>query len=197
MPAIDLDELSSPATAGGATQGSTLHELFSPDSVAVVGATDRERSVGRTVLCNLLQGSYKGRVYPINPGREELFGRRCYAAIGQVAETVDLVIVVTPAATVPGIVAECVKAKTKGIVVISAGFKEKGAEGVALEQQIRSILWGSETRLIGPNCLGLMNPWAGLNATFAHDTVRPGTVACLSQSRALVTAILALSLVEQ
>ena len=197
MPAIDLDERSSPATAGWRTQGSTLDKLFSPDSVAVVGATDRERSVGRTVLCNLLQGSYKGRVYPINPGREELFGRRCYAAIGQVAETVDLVIVVTPAATVPGIVAECVKAKTKGIVVISAGFKEKGAEGVALEQQIRSILWGSETRLIGPNCLGLMNPWAGLNATFAQDTVRPGNVAFLSQSGALLTAILDWSLVEQ
>ncbi|HKW63733.1 MAG TPA: bifunctional acetate--CoA ligase family protein/GNAT family N-acetyltransferase [Candidatus Acidoferrum sp.] len=178
-------------------RGSILDRLFFPNSVAVVGATDRVHSVGRTVVCNLMNGSYKGRVYPVNPGRAELFGRRCYSRISEVPEAVDLVVVVTPASTVPEVVAECVKARSKGIVVISAGFKEKGPEGVALEKEIRSILRGSPTRLIGPNCLGLMNPAIGLNATFAEDIARSGNVAFLSQSGALLTAILDWSFVEQ
>ncbi|MGB9464324.1 MAG: bifunctional acetate--CoA ligase family protein/GNAT family N-acetyltransferase, partial [Candidatus Acidiferrum sp.] len=140
---------------------------------------------------------YKGRVYAVNPRRTELFGQRCYATIGAVPEAVDLVIVVTPAPTVPGVVAECVRADAKAVVVISAGFKEKGPEGAELERQIHSELSQGATRLIGPNCLGLMNPWLGLNATFAHDIVRPGNVAFLSQSGALLTAILDWSLVEQ
>jgi acetyltransferase len=176
---------------------SPLACFFSPASVAVIGATDREGSVGRTVVGNLLAGTYKGRVYAVNPRRAELFGQGCYASIGAVPEAVDLVVVVTPAPTVPGIVAECVKANAKAVVVISAGFKEKGLEGLALEQQIQSELSRGATRLIGPNCLGLMNPWIGLNATFAQDIVRPGNVAFLSQSGALLTAILDWSMVEQ
>lgn len=174
-----------------------LAHFFSPASVAVVGATDREGSVGHTVTKNLVRGTYKGRVYAVNPRRTELFGQRCYATIGAVTEAVDLVVIVTPALTVPGIVAECVKANAKAVVVISAGFKENGPEGAALEQQIKSELSRSATRLIGPNCLGLMNPRIGLNATFAQDIVRPGNVAFLSQSGALLTAILDWSLAEQ
>ncbi|HYL62745.1 MAG TPA: bifunctional acetate--CoA ligase family protein/GNAT family N-acetyltransferase [Candidatus Methylomirabilis sp.] len=173
-----------------------LASLFSPVSVAVIGATDREASVGRTVIGNLVDGTYKGRVYPVNPRRTKLFDRICYPKIGQVPEAVDLAIVVTPAFTVPGVVAECVAANAKALVVISAGFKEKGPEGLALEQQIVRALRGTTTRLLGPNCLGLMNPWIGLNATFAQDSVRPGNVAFLSQSGALLTAILDWSLVE-
>jgi acetyltransferase len=174
-----------------------LVHFFSPASVAVIGATDREGSVGRTVVSNLLAGTYKGRVYAVNPRRTELFGQRCYASIGAVPEAVDLVVVITPAPTVPGVIAECVKANAKAVVVISAGFKEKGQEGVVLERQIQSELSRGATRLIGPNCLGLMNPWIGLNATFAQDIVRPGNVAFLSQSGALLTAILDWSLLEQ
>jgi len=176
---------------------SLLEYFFSPASVAVIGATDREASVGRTVLSNLLAETYKGRVYAVNPRRKELFGRHCYETIGSVPEAVDLVVVVTPAPTVPAVVAECVKANAKAVVVISAGFKERGPEGIALERQIQSELSRGAARLIGPNCLGLMNPWIGLNATFARDIVRPGRVAFLSQSGALLTAILDWSLVEQ
>ena len=176
---------------------SPLARFFLPASVAVVGATDRDGSVGSTVLANLLSGAYKGHVYAVNPHRSEIFGMPCYASIGAVPEPVDLVIVVTPALTVPGVVAECVKANANAIVVISAGFKEKGAEGATLERQIQIALSRSTTRLIGPNCLGLMNPWVGLNATFAKDTVLPGNVAFLSQSGALLTAILDWSLAEQ
>jgi acetyltransferase len=197
MPVLDSTISATPQSTALQSRGSALESLFAPHSVAVIGATDREGSVGRTVIHNLLRGGYKGRVFPINPHRKELFGKRCYPSIADVPEPVDLVIIVTPAATVPAIVADCVKAKSKGIVVISAGFKEKGPEGAALEQQIRSTLRGTDTRLIGPNCLGLMNPSIGLNATFAQDIVRPGNVAFLSQSGALLTAILDWSLVEQ
>lgn len=176
---------------------SPLDCFFSPASVAVIGATDREGSVGRTVVNNLLVGNYKGRVYTVNPRRTELFGQRCYESISAVPEAVDLVVIVTPAPTVPGVVAECVTVNAKAVVVISAGFKEKGSDGLRLEREIQSELSRGATRLIGPNCLGLMNPWIGLNATFARDIVRPGNIAFLSQSGALLTAILDWSLVEQ
>lgn len=174
-----------------------LRSFFSPASVSLIGATEREGSVGCTVLRNLLQGAYKGRVFPVNPKRSELFGLRCYPAIGAIPEAVDLAVIVTPARTVPGIIAECVDAQVAAAVVISAGFKEKGAEGSALEREIKVQLGRGATRLIGPNCLGLMNPWLGLNATFAHDIARPGKVAFLSQSGALLTAVLDWSLIEE
>ena len=173
-----------------------LCHFFLPASVAVIGATDRPGSVGNTVLRNLI-ASYKGQVYPINPGRREVCGLKCYASLRVVPEPVDLVVIVIPARAVPQIVAECVAANAKAIIVISAGFKEQGPEGAALEKQIRSHLQGSATRLIGPNCLGLMNPLIGLNATFAEDIARSGNVAFLSQSGALLTAILDWSFLEQ
>src|SRR5262245_3673655 len=175
----------------------TLSYFFSPASVAVVGATDRAGSVGGTVLKNLLTGTYKRRVYAVNPARTGVFGLPCHASIGAVPEAVDLVVVVTPADKVPGIVSECVRVEAKSVVVITAGFKEKGPEGVALEKQIQSELKAGKTRLIGPNCLGLMNPLIGLNATFAQDIALPGSVAFLSQSGALLTAILDWSLGER
>jgi acetyltransferase len=173
-----------------------LHCFFSPASVALIGATDRPGSVGNTVVRNLLR-SYRGRVYAVNPSRKEACGLPCFASIRAVLEAVDLAVIVIPANAVPEVVAECVGAQAKSIVVISAGFKEKGPEGAALEKQIRSHLKGSATRLIGPNCLGLMNPVVGLNATFAEDIARPGSVAFLSQSGALLTAILDWSFEEQ
>jgi acetyltransferase len=174
----------------------SLHCFFSPTAVAVIGATDRRGSVGDTVIRNLLRG-YKGGVYAVNPGRTEVCGLPCYASIRAVPEAVDLAVIVIPASGVPQAVPECVAAKAKSIVVISAGFKEKGPEGAALERQVQKYLAGSATRLIGPNCLGLMNPLIGLNATFAQDIARPGSVAFLSQSGALLTAILDWSFLEQ
>ena len=184
------------ATVSQITGHSPMMSFFSPASVAVSGATDREGSVGRTVLKNLQQGSYKGRVFAVNPRRSEIFGGPCYAAIGAIPEPAELAVIVTPATSVPNIVGECVKAGVKAIVVISAGFKEMGADGVALERDIQAELRKGATRLIGPNCLGIMNPWSGLNATFAHDIARQGSVAFLSQSGALLTAILDWSLSE-
>src|SRR5262252_1433037 len=173
-----------------------LQRLFSPASVAVIGATDRLGSVGHTVLQNLV-GSYNGRIYAVNPGRKQVCGLPSYASVGKLPEAVDLAVIVIPAAAVPAAVGECVASKVASIVVISAGFKEKGPEGAALEKEIQKHLRRSMTRLIGPNCLGVMNPLIGLNATFAEDIARPGKVAFLSQSGALLTAILDWSFAEQ
>jgi acetyltransferase len=168
-----------------------LDALFSPSSVAVIGATDRPGTVGRTVLENLLHG-FQGAVYAVNTRHEEVLGLKAYKSIRDIPHPVDLAVVATPAATVPQLIAECVDAGVKSAVVISAGFKERGAEGIALEQQIQAQLRRSSSplRLIGPNCLGIMNPAVGLNATFAKDAPKAGNVAFLSQSGALLTAIL-------
>ncbi len=174
----------------------SLRSFFAPGSVALIGATDREGSVGKTVLENLL-ATYKGKIYPVNPQRKAIGNMDCYTSISAVPEPVDLVVISIPADAVPSVVAECVAARSKSIVVISAGFKEKGPHGAALEKEIQSQLQGSTTRLIGPNCLGVMNPLLGLNATFAQRIAQPGNVAFLSQSGALLTAILDWSLEEQ
>jgi len=166
-----------------------LDAMFAPGSVAVIGATDRPGTVGRTVLDNLLHG-FQGKVYPVNPKHEAVLGIKAYKSIRDVPLPVDLAVIATPAVTVPHLIGECVDAGTKSAVVISAGFKERGAEGVALERQIQEQLRRGSMRLIGPNCLGIMSPTIGLNATFAKDAPRAGNVAFLSQSGALLTAIL-------
>jgi acetyltransferase len=168
----------------------SLDALFAPESVVVIGATDRAGTVGRTVLQNLLNPAFRGRVYPVNPHRSEVLGAEAYKSIGNVPEPVDLAVLATPAVTIPGLIGDCIAAKAKSAVVISAGFKERGAEGVALEHQIQEQLKHASMRLIGPNCLGVMNPILGMNATFAKDAPKPGNVAFLSQSGALLTAIL-------
>ncbi|HKQ85353.1 MAG TPA: acetate--CoA ligase family protein, partial [Candidatus Acidoferrales bacterium] len=175
---------------------SGLSRMFAPQSIAVIGATGREGSVGRTVIANLKSGACRERLYAVNPKHREVLGLRCYADLAELPEKVDLAVVITPAVTVPEVIGECVKSGVGAAVVISAGFKERGAEGARLEQQIRERLSGSKMRVIGPNCLGIMNPVVGVNATFAHDMAMPGSVAFLSQSGALETAILDWSLQE-
>jgi acetyltransferase len=167
-----------------------LDAMFAPASVAVIGASSRPGTVGRTVLENLLQGGFQGKVYPINAKNPEVLGQKAYPSIRDISGPVDLVVVCTPAATVPELIGECVDAGTKSVVVISAGFRELGAEGIALEKQIQEKLRRSSLRLVGPNCLGIMNPIIGLNATFAKAAPKAGTVAFLGQSGALLTAIL-------
>jgi acetyltransferase len=176
---------------------SALDSMFSPKSVAVIGATDREGSVGRTVLEKLRINTFHGQVYAVNPNHPEVLGLHTFARIGEIPEKVDLAVVVTPANTVPGVIGECVDAGVRAAVVISAGFKERGPEGAALELEIQKQLRRGAMRLVGPNCLGVMNPHVGFNATFAQDIARAGNVAFLSQSGALLTAILDWSFEEQ
>jgi acetyltransferase len=173
-----------------AGEKSGLSALFVPDSVAVIGATERTGTVGRTVLSNLIESRFRSKVYAVNPSHSEVLGLKAYKSVGDIPKQVDLAIVVTPALTVARVIGECVDGGVKAAVVISAGFRERGSEGEALEQQIRQQLRRGTMRLIGPNCLGIMNPAIGLNATFAKGTPKAGNVAFLSQSGALLTAIL-------
>lgn len=171
---------------------SALDALLAPKSVALIGATEAAGSVGRAVLENLR--AFGGRVYPVNPKRDQVLAQKAYRSIAALPEVVDLAVIVTPAATVPAIVGECARAGVKSAVIISAGFKECGPEGAALEHEI--LAQRGALRIVGPNCLGLMIPRLGFNATFAAGMARPGTVAFLSQSGALCTAILDWSLRE-
>jgi acetyltransferase len=174
-----------------------LDAMFAPASVAVIGATSRPGTVGYSVLQNLLGGKHPVKVYAVNAKHPEVLGLKSYASIRDVPGAVDLAIVATPAATVPEIIGECIEAGAKSAVVLSAGFKERGAEGAALEQQIKDKLRHSSMRLIGPNCMGIMNPAIGLNATFVKEAPRAGSVALLSQSGALLVALLDWSDKEQ
>jgi acetyltransferase len=167
-----------------------LDAIFAPKSIAVIGASQREGSVGRTVLWNLISHPFGGTVFPVNPKRHSVLGIKAYPNIAAVPEPVDLAIVITPASTVPGVIGECVDAGVKGAIVLSAGFKEIGTTGAELEQQVLQQVRRGKMRLIGPNCLGVMNPHTGLNATFAHGMALPGKVGFISQSGALCTAIL-------
>ncbi len=167
-----------------------LSALFAPKGVAVVGATEKEGSVGRTIVWNLMSSSFGGAIFPVNPKRKNILGIKAYPSIKEIPDIVDLAVIVTPAPTVPDLIGECVEKGVKGAIVISAGFKEIGPEGVELERQILEKARRGNMRIFGPNCLGVMNPVTGLNATFASAMANPGTVGFISQSGALCTAVL-------
>ncbi|HEU5325078.1 MAG TPA: acetate--CoA ligase family protein, partial [Candidatus Limnocylindria bacterium] len=167
-----------------------LDVLFAPKSVAVIGATESPGKVGRTLLANLISSPFGGTVFPVNPTRASVLGVKAYPDLASIPDPVELAVIVTPAPTVPGLIEECVAAGVKGAIIISAGFKETGAEGAALEAQVLETARRGRMRIIGPNCLGVMNPLNGFNATFAAGIARPGSVGFVSQSGALITAVL-------
>ncbi len=172
-----------------------LYSIMAPQTVALIGATEKKNSVGRTVLENLKASGFAGAIYPVNPRHESVLGSRCFRRVSDLPYPVDVAIVVTPAPTVPDIIGDCAEASVKGAIIISAGFKEAGAEGAELERRIRSVARG-RIRIVGPNCLGVMRPHIGFNATFAAGMARPGNVGFISQSGALCTSILDWSLRE-
>lgn len=167
-----------------------LDKIFRPETVAVIGATERVGSVGRTLMWNLISNPFGGTVFPVNPNRKNVLGIQTYPSISEVPAKVDLAVIVAPALGVPAIIRECVEAGVGGAIIISAGFKETGAQGAELEHEVLEEARRGRMRIVGPNCLGVMNPNTGLNATFAKGMARPGNVGLLSQSGALMTAIL-------
>jgi len=174
-----------------------LEVFFRPRSVALIGATDRPGHVGRSVLWNLISSPFGGTVYPVSLTKNSVLGIKAYPGVRSLPEAADLAVIVTPAETVPGVIEECALAGVKGAVVISAGFRESGRRGLELERQILAAARPAKMRIVGPNCLGVMCPISGLNATFAHTVARPGSVAFVSQSGAMCTGILDWSLREQ
>jgi acetyltransferase len=167
-----------------------LGALFAPGSVAVFGANDRTDSVGQVVFKNMLESGYKGLLYPVNSTHTQVQGKRAYASISEIGEPVELAVVATPPQTVPGIVESCGIHGVKAAVIITAGFGEAGQEGAALEKELLETARRYGIRLVGPNCLGIMRPSIGLNATFNKGGANAGNIAFISQSGALCTAIL-------
>lgn len=167
-----------------------LSKLFEPKSVAVFGASDRQGAVGNLVFRNMIENGFKGEVFPINPKRREVQGHKAYPDLNSIGKPVDLAVITTPAVTVPGIIESCGEHGIRVAVVISAGFRETGSQGLKLEQALVENARRYGLRFIGPNCLGLMRPDNGLNCTFNKGSADPGQIALVSQSGALCTAVL-------
>ncbi len=173
-----------------------LSELFAPKSVALIGATENPGSVGRTVMANLV-GSFPGTIYPVNPKRDSVLGVKAYPSLAALPEKPDLAVIVTPAKSVSQIISECADRGIPSAIIISAGFKEMGEPGIKMEEEILVHARRGGMRIIGPNCLGVMRPSKGLNATFAAGMALKGKIAFISQSGALCTAVLDWSLREK
>ncbi|MDZ4654597.1 MAG: acetate--CoA ligase family protein [Coriobacteriia bacterium] len=167
-----------------------LEEFFSPRSVAVVGVSREEDKVGHIVFDNLRTGGFTGDVYPVNPSADEIHGVHCYPSVTAIDGNVDLAVIVVPARFTQGVVAECGEKGIRAVIVISAGFKETGLAGAALESALVETARSYGIRLLGPNCLGLIAAHSALNASFAVTTPRPGSISFMSQSGALGTAVL-------
>jgi len=168
-----------------------LNRLFQPRSVAVIGASPKKLSIGKIVLSNLVDEGFSGTVYPVNPKYEDIDGILCLRCVEDILDPIDLAVVCTPAATVPGIVEECGRAGVLNLLILSAGFREIGETGLALEKEVHQLAAKYPSmRIVGPNCLGILSPQHGLNASFARRLPKPGRTAFLSQSGALCTAIM-------
>ncbi|TRO53717.1 GNAT family N-acetyltransferase [Candidatus Bathyarchaeota archaeon] len=167
-----------------------LDKIFNPRTVAIIGASDKEGSVGYSIVKNFTQLGYSGKVYLVNVRKTEILGMKSYQKIEQIPESVDLAMIATPAKTVPMVMEECGRSGVKGVIIVSAGFKETGAEGKALEDKILEVKKKYGIRIIGPNCIGIIRPRANLNATFTDKMPKPGKIAFISQSGALGSAIL-------
>lgn len=170
-------------------QAPSLDKIFKPNNVAIIGATEKAGSVGRTIIKNLISNPFGGTIFPVNPKRPNVLGIQTYPTVGAIPVPVDLAVIVTPAPSVPSVIDECIEKGVEGAIIISAGFKEVGEAGLELERQILEKARG-KMRIIGPNCLGVMLPYFGMNATFAGGMARPGNVAFISQSGAICTAVL-------
>ncbi len=167
-----------------------LTSLFTPESIVLYGASDRKDSVGGVVFKNLLTSGYEGRIYAMNPRRDEVQGEKAFSSLDDIEETVDLAVIATPAPSIPGIVEACGEHGIKMILILSAGFRETGDAGRRLEDQVTQLANRHGIRLMGPNCLGIIRPDKGLNITFDNSGAQPGNLALVSQSGAICTAIL-------
>jgi acetyltransferase len=180
--------------ASGDESRHNLDCFFAPRSVAVIGASERAGSVGRTIFWNLISSPFGGTVYAVNPHHDRVLGIRTLKTIQDAPEAVDLALIVTPAATVPSMLDACMAAHVPGAIIISADYSPEGAPSAGFNEEIRARVRSGKIRIIGPNSLGLMNPAIGLNAAYASGIALKGTVGFISQSGALCASILDWSL---
>lgn len=167
----------------------SFEKLFRPQTVAVVGASTNPQKVGYATLKNIISGGYEGDIYPVNPGTHELLGLKCYASLQEIPGPIDLAVVIVKREQVLQVLRDCESKEVKAIIVITAGFGESDDEGKRMQKQITQVVRQGKVSLIGPNCLGVINPWHKLNASFGQELGQPGAIALLSQSGALITAI--------
>ncbi|WP_298393252.1 bifunctional acetate--CoA ligase family protein/GNAT family N-acetyltransferase [uncultured Azonexus sp.] len=167
-----------------------LTALFEPKSVAVIGASDRENSVGNVIFKNILGSGYKGRLYAINPKHETIQGQPAYKSIEEIGARVEMAVIATRPQTVPQIIEQCGRSGVRNVIVIASGFSEAGHIGAALERKVMEIARSYNVRVLGPNCLGIIRPELGLNATFTRASAAPGNLALVSQSGAMCSAVL-------
>ncbi|HZN86883.1 MAG TPA: bifunctional acetate--CoA ligase family protein/GNAT family N-acetyltransferase [Burkholderiales bacterium] len=174
----------------GLSERHYLTPLFEPAAVAIVGATERAGSVGAVLVRNMLEAEYGGALFGVNPKHKQVYGVPCFASVAKLPRRADLAVIATPAATVPDVIEQCGKAGVRSAVVISAGFSEAGPAGVKLERAFLEHARRHGVRVVGPNCLGIMRPALGLNASFARGAALPGSLALVAQSGAVCTAML-------
>lgn len=192
MSATTGNTLSESCIKHGSASAEGLDAIFRPSSVAVVGASSRTGSVGRAVFQNILNNNFTGTIYPVNLKARSVCGVRAYPTIADIPDPVDLAILIVPAPIVPAVALEAAQKGIKGLIVISAGFKETGAQGAALQKELTRVCREHRMRLVGPNCLGVINTdeTVRFNGSFARRTANPGNIAFISQSGALCTAVL-------
>ncbi|MBN1309077.1 MAG: acetate--CoA ligase family protein [Chitinispirillaceae bacterium] len=167
----------------------SFDKLLRPSSIAVVGASTKGGKVGNSVLVNILEGGFSGEVFPVNPKAGVVEGRKCYSTLEAIPATVDLAVIAVKRDQVLSVLRECGRKGVHAVIVITAGFGETGDEGRKLQQEIMQVVRQYKMTMMGPNCLGLINPWHKLNASFGQKLDEPGPVALISQSGALITAI--------
>jgi acetyltransferase len=167
-----------------------LHTLFEPESIAIIGASETPNSIGVTLVRNMLDSGYKGKLFFVNPKHETVFGQKSYPAVDAIPQRLDLAVICTKAESVPDIIDACGRAGCRNAIIIAGGFSEAGRRGIALERAALEHAHRHGMRLVGPNCLGIMRPGSQINLTFAHGSANAGTIGLISQSGALCTAIL-------
>jgi acetyltransferase len=171
-----------------------LRRFFYPNSVALIGASRTKGKVGYEILKNLLQGKYKGKVYPVNPKAKKILGKKCFASVLDIAEKIDLAVIMVPAKVVPQVLEECGRKKIQGAIIISAGFKEIGKEGARLEDKIKKIGQKYNIKILGPNCLGVINTKNNLNTSFTSGFPKKGGISFISHSGGAMVALIDWSL---
>lgn len=167
-----------------------LTSLFSPRSIAIIGASERPQSVGAVILGNLLAGGYRGKVFPVNPRRTTVLGQTCWPSIEEVGARVDLAIIATPARSIPEIMEQCGRAGVRNAIIVATGFGETGNSGALLERKVREIARSGGVRILGPNCIGIMRPEQKLHAAYTRIPAQAGELALVSQSGAMCSAVL-------
>ncbi len=175
----------------------SIEKMIHPASIAVVGASREEGKVGNEILSNIIDGGFEGDIYPVNPQADEVLGLKAYPDLRAIGAVPDLAIIVVPASIVPKVMNQCAQIGVKSVIIITAGFKEIGEAGAKLEREIERIARSRQIRVVGPNCLGIMVPRNKLNASFGGELPAPGAIGYLSQSGALLCAILDMARTEQ